>query len=203
MLYELATLTIRIGSLPQVNAGIDGFVRDGAAKGTLLGCFATDIGALNQVFVLRSFEAAADVQAERLRVYTSANPFNCGDALTAMSLETYLPFPFVPPVKPGRFGGVYEFRQYTVKTGGLPQTAALWEKALPARLELSPLLVAMYALDGAPRYAHIWPYADVATRGKIRADAMAKGVWPPVGGAQWLADMRSTITVPTAISPLQ
>ncbi len=203
MLYELATLTIRIGTVPQVTAGIAAFVNETAAKGTLLGCFTSDIGALNQVFVLRSFADTTEAQTERMRVYHSANPFNCGDAITALSLESYAPFPFLPPVKIGRYGGVYEIRQYTLKHGGLPQSIALWEAALPARVQLSPLLIAMYALDGAPRYAHIWPYADVGTRAKIRADAVAKGVWPPVGGPQWLADMRSTIMLPSAISPLQ
>jgi hypothetical protein len=202
MIYELATLTIRIGTVPQATAGIQAFVTAPAAKGMLLGCFASDIGVLNQLFILRSFVDAAEAQTERMRVYNSANPFNCGDVITAMSLESFAPFPFLPPVKVGPYGGVYEIRQYTLKHGGLPETIGLWEKALPARVRLSPLLIGMYALDGAPRYAHIWPYADVAQRAKIRAEAVAKGVWPPVGGPQWLAEMRSTITLPTAISPL-
>ena len=32
--------------------------------------------------------------------------------------------------------------------------------------------------------------------GNIGADVVAKGIWPPKGGADWLATMRSTLTIP-------
>ena len=101
MLYEFATLDIAIGSAPEVAKGVSAWCADGAAKGTLLGAFLSDVGQLNQVLVLRSFSDAAAVATERQRALHSANPFNAGKALDGLSMDTYAPFPFVEPAKPG------------------------------------------------------------------------------------------------------
>jgi hypothetical protein len=202
MLYEIATLDIANGAAPTVAEGIQSWTKASDAKGRLLGCFAADVGMLNQAFVLREFATRADLEAERQRTWASANPFHCGNVMSAMVLDSYALFPFVPPPKPGAYGGVYEFRSYKVKHGGLPETLKLWEQWLPGRVALTPLLAAMYRLDGAPGYTHIWPYADAGARAKTRAEAVSKGLWPPKGGAVWLAEMRSTLTVPLAGSPL-
>jgi len=106
-------------------------------------------------------------------------------------------------VKPGKYGAVYEIRTYKLKHGGVPNTIAAWEAAVPERIKLSPLVIAMYALDGPPRFTHIWPFVSLDARAAVRADSVAKGVWPPKGGPAWLTgEMRSTIALPTAISPL-
>ena len=73
---------------------------------------------------------------------------------------------------------------------------------MPERAKLSPLLINMYALDGAPRMTHIWPYAGLDARAAIRADAVAKEVWPPKNGPQQLVAATSMIGVPTEASPL-
>jgi hypothetical protein len=122
--------------------------------------------------------------------------------MSAMSLDGYAPFPFVPPPAIKPYGSVYEFRSYKVNHGGLPATMKLWEEFLPGRQTLTPLLLAMYRLDGAPGYTHIWPYADAGARAKVRAEAVSKGLWPPKGGAVHLKEMRSTLTVPLPGSPL-
>ncbi len=172
-------------------------------KGTLLGCWATEIGALNDIIILRGFEDAAALATERQRLEGSTNPFGAGESLRALTTDIYRPFPFLPPVKPGRFGSVYEIRTYRLKQGGVPPTLAAWEAALPGRTNLSPLTVAMVAIDGPPRFTHIWPFASLDERGRIRAESVAKGFWPPKGGPDWLTgEMASTIALPTAISPL-
>ncbi len=203
MRYEIATLTIKLGTAAQAIAGIDGYVKAAGAKGTLLGCWASEIGQLNQFYVLRGFADDAELQAERTRAFGTGNPFGCGEAIVTMGFDSYVPFPFLPPVATGKFGKVYEIRTYRLKPGGIPATIAAWQAAVPERVKLSPLVVAMVALDGPPRFTHIWPFASLDARAAIRADAVAKGVWPPKGGPDWLTgDMRSTIALPTAISPL-
>ena len=173
------------------------------AKGALLGCWVSDIGQLNQIYVLRGFADDAELRAERTRAFGTSNPFGCGEILTSMELDSYAPFPFLPPVTPGKFGAVYEIRTYRLKLGGMPPTIAAWQAAVPERIKLSPLVVAMTALDGPPRFTHIWPYPSLDARAVIRADAVAKGIWPPKGGPEWLTgDMHSTIALPAAISPL-
>ena len=203
MLYELAKLTLQIGSTPRALAGIKDFVTDKSAKGTLLGCWASEIGELNQVAVLRGFSDVEALRVERKRVLESSNPFGCLDLLTRLETDSYAPFPDVPPVEIGAFGPIYEIRTYTLKPGRLPQTIAAWRAALPARLALSRNLIVMHTIDGPPRFTHIWPYASLEQRAAIRAKSVSTGVWPPKGGAEHLAVMTNGIWLPTEISPLK
>lgn len=200
--YELATLFLPMGSAPRALEGVPAFAAEG--RGRLLGMWMVDIGRLNRMLVLRGFDDAESLLAERRRTHESTSPFGCGDVLADLSLDSFEPFPFMKPVRPGRYGGVYEFRTYPFRIGGgYPQTVAKWQEALPARGEFSDCLIAMRALDGTPRFVNIWPYADIAARGKARADAVAAGVWPPKGGPDWLkSEMESLIAIPAAGSPL-
>jgi hypothetical protein len=203
MIYEIATLTLRLGTAARAVEGIGSFVKAAGARGTLLGCWSTEISELNQLVVLRSFDDHADLRAERERVLNTSEPFGAGEAIAGMTFDSYAPFPFLPPVKPGNYGAVYEIRTYKLKHGGVPGTIAAWEAAVPERIKLSPLVIAMYALDGAPRFTHIWPFAGLDARAAVRADSVAKGIWPPKGGPAWLTgEMHATIALPTAISPL-
>ncbi|CAN7172392.1 NIPSNAP family protein [Bosea sp. LjRoot9] len=203
MRYEIATLTVKLGKAASVVAGIDAYVKAPEAKGTLLGCWTSEIGTLNEIFVLRGFADDAELQAERRRALDTTNPFGAGDDIARLQFDSYAPFPFLPPVKPAKLGKVYEIRTYKLKPGGVPATVAAWEAAVPERVKLSPLVVAMHALDGPPRFTHIWPFASLDARASVRADSVAKGIWPPKGGPEWLTgEMHSTIALPTTISPL-
>ncbi|OAE99039.1 NIPSNAP family containing protein [Bradyrhizobium centrolobii] len=203
MLYEIATLTVKLGTAAKAVAGIGEYVGASEAKGSLLGCWASEISDLNQLLVLRSFADHEAWRSERERALRTPNPFNAGDAITQLNFDTYAPFPFLPPVAPGRYGNVYEIRTYRLKHGGVAPTIAAWEAAIPERVKLSPLSIAMYSLDGPPRFTHIWPFASLDSRAAVRAESVAKGVWPPKGGPDWLTgDMRSIVALPTAISPL-
>jgi hypothetical protein len=51
-----------------------------------------------------------------------------------MTMRTFVPFPFVPPGQPGRFGPVHEIRDCHLRPGGLPATIEGRRKALPARI---------------------------------------------------------------------
>jgi hypothetical protein len=203
MRYEIATLTVKLGKAASVVAGIDAYVKAPEAKGALLGCWTSEIGALNEIFVLRGFADDAELQAERRRALDTTNPFGAGDDIARLQFDSYAPFPFLPPVQPAKLGKVYEIRTYKLKHGGVPATIAAWEAAVPERVKLSPLVIAMHALDGPPRFTHIWPFASLDARASVRADSVAKGIWPPKGGPEWLTgEMHSTIALPTAISPL-
>jgi NIPSNAP len=202
MLYEFATLSFHPLHAQKATAGAEAYVTATEARGQLLGCWTTDIGALGRLFVLRGFADADELAAERKRALFSANPFGAGEVLTGLEMDSYAPFPFLPPVKPGKYGKVYEFRTYRLKPGGLPPTIAAWETAMPARAKLSPLVINMYALDGAPRITHIWPYASLDARAAIRTDAVAQGIWPPKNAPEQFYQATSTIGWPTAASPL-
>jgi hypothetical protein len=101
-------------------------------------------------------------------------------------------------------GGIYEMRVYGTKLASLQHTIDAWEKAVPERTKRSPLIGAMFTLDGAvPRFLNIWPYKSVDERSRIRAEAVKDGIWPPKGGPAHLTTMESTIYVPAPFSPLR
>lgn len=201
-LYELATLDTVIFGTAGAAPGIETWTREGA--GRLCGAWGTDIGTLNRIFVLRAFDDMAQMMAERERALRSDNPFGCLDQLVALNMESYRALDFLPPVAPGSFGPVYEFRTYRTRLNGLLPTMEKWARAVPPREAYSKLTVAMYGLDGAPRLTQIWPYESLAARSEARARSVADGVWPPKGGPDWLSpDMTSQIAQPLPFSPLQ
>ena len=202
--YELTTLKTVIFGAAAAAPGIQSFLSAREAGGTLLGAWGADIGALNEVYLLRGFTDMEELVAERQRVLLAENPFGCLEQLVNYHTETYLPFDFVPPVTPGEYGKVYESRTYHTRLNGLAPTIEKWRKAIPARTAMSKMNIAMYALDGSPRFTQIWPYESANQRAEIRARSVADGVWPPKGGPDWLSpEMNSTLAVPLGFSPLQ
>lgn len=202
--YEVTTLTVPIGVTPKALPRISEYVFAAQAKGTPLACWYSDIGMLNQILVIRGFESETELALERERVLLGGNPFGIGDVLTAMSIDTYAPFPFLPSIQPGASGPYYEVRVYGLKPSGLAPTIEAWRNAVPARTRLSPLTVAMYALDGAtPRFMNIWPYRSLDERNATRAEAVQAGIWPPRGGPEHLSTLQSTIFVAADFSPLR
>ncbi len=201
-LYEIATLETVIFGAGKASPGIEKWCAEGA--GRLCGAWSVDIGALNRVLVLRAFGSVEELTAERERALRSSDPFGCVEHLTRLNMESYRAFDFLPPVEPGAFGPVYEFRTYRTKLNGLAPTMGKWAEAVPPREAYSKLTVAMYGLDGEPRATQIWPYASLAARAEARAKSVADGKWPPKGGPDWLTpEMTSQIAMPLPFSPLK
>jgi hypothetical protein len=202
MLYELATLRTVIFGAGKAAAGIEAWLA--AGEGTLHGAWFSDIGRLNEVYLLRGFSSAEDMLSERERLGRSDNPFGCIEHLTGYEVESYRPLDFMGPITPGDFGPCYEIRTYGMRMNGLLPTTEKWKAALPRRSEYSPCTIAMYGIDGAPRLTQIWPYRSLEERGQARSQSVADGNWPPKGGPDWLTpDVRSTIALPMAFSPLK
>ncbi|WP_267427385.1 NIPSNAP family protein [Methylobacterium sp. GC_Met_2] len=202
MLYELATLSCPLLALGDVCARARAWTED-AEAGTLLGCWRTDIGTLGRVLVLRGFDTPEAMTAERRRALMSIAPFHGRDLLTAFAMESYRPFPFLPPLRTGSRGGVYEIRTYRLRPGGLVPTLAAWEAAIePARTYTDHLVTNLYALDGPPRITHIWAFSSLEERARLRGDAYAAGIWPPKGGPDQILEATSTIALPDPGSPL-
>lgn len=208
MYYELATFTLPFGTTPPAVKAIEAHAAAPDTRGELLGCWATDIGQLNQLIVLRGFADLVELLTERERTQRSADPFGLGAVATAMQFEAFKGFEWMKPARPsaesGIAGPVYEIRSYGIKPGGVQPTIDLWQQYVPARHELSPCVVAMVALDGPLRFTNIWAYPSLDARSKARADAVAAGLWPPKGGPAWLTTaMSSTIALPTGVSPMK
>jgi hypothetical protein len=121
-----------------------------------------------------------------------------------MRSEVVVPFSFIPEVRPGKLGPIYELRYYTLKSGQLPEVAKGWEAKLPERTKLSPIVLAGGIEFGQPNgFVHIWAYSGLDQRAKVRADAVQAGIWPPPGGRDRLLTQENKILLPAAFSPLQ
>jgi len=204
MLYEISTLSCPLLSLEEVSQRSRSWVSDTQVEGTVLGAWRTEIGTLGRLMILRCFETAEVLATERRRALLSADPFNGEGVVTALSMESYAPFPFLRPVEPRAFGSVYEFRTYHLLPGGLPPTLRGWENAIePAKAYTSHLVINMYALDGPPRITHIWGFDSLEQRSILRANAYGAGLWPPQGGPENIKEATSTIALPQSWSPLQ
>ena len=202
--YEVAMLTIPMGSNAAVYPRIQEYVSAPEAGGRLLAVWYSDIGELNQLMVVREFDDSAELDRERERLLVGGNPFGIGDMLARMTLDTYAAFPFLPPVQTGEQGPFYEVRVYGIKPNGLAPTIEAWRNAIDARNQVSPLLIAMYALDGVtPRFMNIWGYPSMDARTRARAEAVGSGVWPPKGGPAHLTTLQSSFFLPAPISPLR
>ncbi|MGR3911507.1 NIPSNAP family protein [Burkholderia sp. SR8] len=201
-LYDLTTLSVKIGANARVFDGIQ--ASDDPVSGRLLGCWYSDIGVLGKVLILRGFDSEAALLAERRQLLLGGNPFGIGEYVEDVKAESFVLFPFLPPIEPAVHGNVYEMRVYGIKPGSLQPTIDAWQQAVPERILRSPLVGAMYSLDGAvPRFLNIWPYASVDERSRVRAKAVKDGIWPPKGGPAHLTTMESMICVPAPFSPLR
>jgi len=202
--YDVAMMTVHPGKHPDALMRLQRSLSEGAYSGQLLGCWYSEIGALNQILMIHT---GADEPARtdaRARILQSSDPFGVGGLLVGMSMDTYVSFPFLPPMKAGQYGRIYEVRTYAVRPDGLAPTMELWRKAVPARVTLSPLLVAMYSVSGTvTRFMHLWPYTSLDERQRLRAKAVADGVWPPPGGPDHFISMHSDIFLPADFSPMR
>jgi hypothetical protein len=200
LFYDVTVIAVRPGTHPQA---LDVLGKNLANDTSLLGCFFSDIGNVNQILMVRNAAAAEAALDSRFAAQNNANPLGIGEYITAMTMDTYVSFDFIPPMRPGRFGPCYEVRNYVLKPGGLPPTIEAWRKSVPARLKLSPLLAAMTSVSGAvTRFMHIWPYKSFDERARLREKAIADGLWPPPGGPGHLLSQQVDIYLPAAFSPM-
>lgn len=199
--YDVTIATVRPGTHPQALAALDKTL---AGDSNLLACWYSEIGALNRILIIRKSADAAKAVANRFAALSARNPFGIGEFITDLSLDTYVPFDFMPPLQGGAYGPCYEVRSYVLKPDGLTPTIELWRKAVPGRAGVSPLLAAMVAVTGAAiRFMHVWPYKTYDERARLREKAVADGLWPPPGGPGHLLSQQADIYLPAAFSPLR
>jgi hypothetical protein len=204
MTYDVTIITVRPGTHPDALARLKQQSGAPTPASRLLACWYSDIGALNQILLVRACADASRLIEERAAALLSENPFGLADFITAITMDTYVSLPFLPAMSPGRFGPFYEVRSYTLKPDGLAKTIALWRSAVPGRSTVSPLLAAMYSVTGPSiRLMHIWPYASLDERQRLRTKAVADGVWPPPDGPSHLLAQQADIFLPADFSPMQ
>ena len=203
MHYDVTIITVRPGTEHQALSRLKETLPS-LMGGELLACWRSDIGALNRILLIRAAPEVARVHADREQLLRSESPFGIGEHIEAVSMDTYASFPFMQPMTAGQCGPVFEVRTYVLRPDGLPATIELWRQWVPGRAKLSPLLAAMHSITGTvTRFMHIWPYASLDERSRLRAKALADKVWPPPGGPHHLQMMQSDIYLPADFSPVR
>ena len=199
--YDVTILAVRPGTHPQALAVLGKSLPN---EESLLACWYSDIGTVNQILLIRTMADPATTLDARLAMLKERSPFGIGEFITGMAMDTYVSFDFLPPMRAGQFGPCYEVRTYMLKPDGLAPTMELWRKAVPGRITVSPLLAAMTSVTGAvTRFMHIWPYGSFDERARLRDKAVADGVWPPPGGPGHLLSQQVDIYLPASFSPMR
>lgn len=199
--YDVTKITVRPGTHPQALAVLG---KSLAADPTLLACWYSDIGAVNQILILRNAADPAVAIDNRYAVQNSANPLGIADLIVDMSMDTYMSFDFIAPMRAGDFGPCFEVRSYVLKPGALPAVVEAWRSAVPGRMKISPVLAVMSSVSGTmARLMHIWPYKSFDERARLREKAVAEGVWPPSGGPGLLVSQQVDIYLPAPFSPMK
>jgi len=160
---------------------------------------------LNEIIHIWPYPDLAERFRVRAEAFKNPNwPPKIREFIRSMHSEILIPFPFSPPLQPGKLGPIYEMRIYTVRPGTVPEIIKSWETRIPERTKLSPLVLAgNVELGEANRFIHIWAYSSLDQREAVRVKAVQGGKWPPPGGAERLLTMTNKILKPSAFSPMQ
>jgi len=165
--------------------------------------FHAEIGPLNRIIHLWPYEDLG----HRDKVRAEANdrvswPPKIAELAVQQESKILMPAPFSPALKPAKLGELYEIRTYTVKPGMMPQMVEEWGKNVEERVKISPLaFVGFTELGPLNQWVHIWAYADMNERNRLRAAAAATGKWPPKT-TPFLLRQETAFVIPTDFSPL-
>ncbi len=178
MIYEIRTYQIAVGSLPEVEKRFGEAYEHRQKYSAITALLHTEIGPLNEIVHIWKYRDLA----ERAHIRAEASkdphwPAQLREFIRTMKSEIVVPFPFVPEVAPGRIGPFFELRYYTLKQGMLADQQKAWEAAIPARMKLSPVVLAGGVEFGqANGFVHIWAYKSLEQRMQIREEARCKGI---------------------------
>jgi hypothetical protein len=205
MLYEVRTYRVKPRSQNEVMKRFGKAYGERKEFSEISAFFYCDIGPLNEIIHIWPYENLQD--RTDVRVKASATPSwppHIGEFLDEQLSEIFLPFPCTPEFKTGQIGPVFEWRSYTIKPHSLGGIQERWGEALHEREKLSPILMAMSTEIGPlNKFVHIWPYESLNHRAEIRAEAAAKGIWPPKGGGDELLRQDNKILFAAPFSPIQ
>ncbi|MES2631488.1 MAG: NIPSNAP family protein [Pseudomonadota bacterium] len=203
MLLEFRFNRLRPRSIPEYQTRFEQALAERALLSPLLGFWTTEVGNLDEVVELWAYDDAAHrdhvrAQAARLQAWSALEACDLHQAQVSQWVASA---PFSPPAAPGAYGALYELRIYDYETDAIARVLPAWEKKLPGRIELSPLMACGHSVSGAPgQWLHLWAYENAAERQRIRSEAVRRNCWPPEspGG---LIGQRNMLLVPSAFSP--
>ena len=212
MILELQTYTLKSRTVALVEQRFEKALAARVKLSPLAGFWRTEVGVLNQVIALWSYESTA----ERERVLAAAAkldqwPPQISEFVVEQESKVLVAAPFSPPLAPRQLGRLYEIRTYHYPPGGIPEVISAWNEILEERLKYSPLVAACYSETGpVHEWVHIWAYRDAAERERVREATAKAGIWPISVVDQRLKRtpravslrMQNLLMVPASFSPL-
>jgi len=205
MIYEIRTYILKPGSIPEFEKRFEASLTNRLKYSELAAFWHTDLGPLNQVIHVWPY---ADLQQRteiRGRAVQEADwPPEVAELILSMQSEIFQPAPYSPKLGGGqKLGNVYEMRVYQYQPGSIPTVIERWREALEGgRLELSPLAACMSSEIGQLNvWIHIWPYASMEDRDRIRVQSFQLETWPPKT-REFLISMQNKLMIPASFSPM-
>jgi NIPSNAP len=212
MVYELRCYTLAPGKMPEYLKAAETIGRParGNNYGVNHGYWTAEFGALNQIWHLWKYDSLND--RERLRGELMKN-----QDWTKKYVPTIRPWiqrqdlrvmNAVVDIRPhdNTTGNLYELRIYRTVLGGAAQYGENFKAVRAARDKYSPIWGAWTGeLPQPNEWIHLWRYKNLAERFEARAAAMKDPEWQAylAKGPPLLAEMHSTLLMPTNYSPLK
>jgi len=121
--YDVTIVTVRPGTHPQALAALGKSLADDQ---NLLACWYSDIGAVNQILIIRKATDAAATLDARYATLNAPDPLGISEYIVAMTMDTYVSFDFIARLQPGELGPCYEVRSFVLKPTGLAPSVEAW-----------------------------------------------------------------------------
>jgi len=204
MIYEFRTYDLKPRSLPQYDSILQNSLAAGRLDHSpLFGYFYSEFGQLNQalhIWPYQDLQERTEVRDQVLGVDSWPPP--TGELLAAQNTEIYFPAPFNDESITGDQGPFYELRTYSYATGDIPKVIDAWSNAIDERRKHSAFIGAWFTeLGTLNRWAHMWAYKSLEQRAEVRADMIARKIWPAPGGPVPLTQSNK-LYLPFSFSPL-
>ena len=205
MIYEIRTYTLKPGQTAEYEKRFEASLPARFKYSELAAFWHTDIGPLNQVIHVWPYENLSQRAEVRSRAAREPDwPPKTNELLVSQECGIYVPAPFSPKLGGNqKLGNIYEMRIYQLKPGSLPAFIERWGAALQkGRLNLSPLAACMSSEIGELNvWIHIWPYADLKERDRVREESRKLTTWPP-DNQEFLVSQQNKILIPASFSPM-
>ena len=211
MIHELRIYTTPPGQAPilaKYSSEIGRPIR-GDDYGKLEGYWMSEIGPLNQVAHLWTYDDLNDRQAKRAALgqnerWKSEFLSKAGPLILRQDIRLMTPFRSLAP--PTGEGHVFEYRHYRTKVGKPAEWAGYFNEAMAVREKYSKCVGGWITVAGQPNeVSHLWAYESLNHRAEARAGAAADPGWQAflAKGGPLLEEMHSLVMLPTAGSPMK
>lgn len=210
MIYEMRTITIKPGAMPEV-LSLSQKTHEilSPRYGETVGFWTAEIGALNRLWRLSVYDSFEDYREKRDGLSKDArwqSEFLSKVSPHLLHRETRILKPVMPVQAPEAAGNIYEYRYYRTVPGQISQYASHMARAAAIRKN-HVCDVGMWITEaGLPdEFSHMVAHPSMDIRTSQRAALMADAEWAEIQReiASLIFDARSEILVPLAWSELR